>query len=324
MKAWLWREIGQKPEIRIINAPEMTGPDDRLVDVLYSALNHRDVWISKGKYPKIQLPCVLGSDAAGMSEGRQVIINPGFAWGNDEKVQSDDYHILGMPTHGTFAEKVRVQTRQIYEMPAHLSPEEAAAIPLAGVTAYRAFMVKCKPVKDQKVLITGIGGGVSQWAMLFAKAAGCEIFVTSTSPDKLKKAKQLGASGGVCTTEPDWAKTLGKMSGGVDIIIDSVMGPLLPELIKICKPGASLCFYGASGGVTEQFQPHVLFWRQISLFGSTMGSDLDFENMVHFINKHKITPVIDSVYAFNDLPRAFERMEASAQFGKIIIDHIVS
>lgn len=324
MKAWVWHETGKNPVLKEINNPDISTPDEICVDVLYSALNHRDVWINKGKYPKIQLPCVLGSDACGLSEGRQVILNPGFAWGNNEKVQSDFYHILGMPTNGTFAEKVIAEKRQLHEKPDHLSPEEAASIPLAGVTAFRAFVVKCNPLPGQKVLITGIGGGVSQWVMLFAKAMGCEIFVTSTSPEKLKKAKNLGASGGVCTVEKDWQITLKKISGGFDIVIDSVMGPLLPELIKICNPGASLCFYGASGGVTHEFQPHVLFWRQISLYGSTMGSDLDFRNMVDFINKHKITPVVDSIFSFKNLPLAFERMEASAQFGKIIIDHSIT
>jgi NADPH:quinone reductase-like Zn-dependent oxidoreductase len=323
MKAWYWFETGKSPTLQQTKDPEAVHPDDLVADVLYSSLNHRDVWISKGKYPGIKFPCILGSDASGLYNGKNVIINPGLLWGNNEKVQSDDYQILGMPSNGTFAEKVLVKKCQVYESPAHLSPEEAAAIPLAGVTAYRALVVKCAPQNGQKVLITGIGGGVSQWAMLFAKAIGCEIYVTSTSQEKLNKAKKLGANGGVCTSDPDWVNQLLKMSGGVDIVIDSIMGPLLPGLTKVCLPGGFMCFYGASGGNTENFQPHVLFWRQISLIGSTMGSDLDFKNMLAFINIHKIRPVIDSVYSLNDLPDAFNRMQSAAQFGKIILNHSI-
>ncbi|MFZ1703859.1 MAG: zinc-binding dehydrogenase [Saprospiraceae bacterium] len=321
MQAWILPDVGSNLVLKDIPEPEATAKASCVVPISYSSVNHRDVYIINGLYPNIILPCTLGSDACGMLSDHPVVINPGIDWGSNESYQSEDYNILGMPVSGTFSEKICVAKNKIYTLPSHLSQEEGAAIPLAGVTAYRSLIVKGKADKNKRVLVTGIGGGVALWALKFALALGCEVWVTSSSEDKIKKAILLGATGGITSSEHDWSKTLLKNSGGFDLVVDSIMGKTLPDLVKLCLPGASICFYGASAGKTENFSPHTIFWRQLSILGSTMGSDLDFKNMIHFIEAHQVRPVIDRVYPFSDLPHALERMKNSQQFGKIILDH---
>lgn len=321
MRAWRWSSAGREPELEYVPDPNVKGSDEVVINLDFSSLNHRDAWISQGKYPNIQWPCTLGSDGIGYFGNDQVLINPGKFWGSDEKFQSEDYQILGMPDPGTFADKVLVLKQQIYPIPKHLALEEAAAIPLAGVTAYRTLMVKGKPEPHHRVLITGIGGGVALWALQFALSLSCEVFVMSGSDDKINKAKALGAAGGVNLNMQGWDKTLIKMAGGFDIIIDSIMGDTLPSLIKLTRPGGKICFYGASAGITDQFSPHSIFWKQIELLGSTMGSDLDFKSMLGHIDQHKIKPVIDKVLPFTKLPEAMARMKERQQFGKIVINH---
>ena len=321
MKAWNLLKISEKPVLTEVNDPYIQDKHHVLANISHSALNHRDVWIIKGKYPSLKLPCVLGSDASVTHESENYVINPGMEWGEKNEFQSDTFHIIGMPHQGTFAEKIVVPKSSLYKIPEHLTMEEAAAIPLAGVTAYRALITRAGAKPGDKVLITGAGGGVSLWAVQFALALGCEVYVTSGKQAKIDKAKTLGISGGVCTLEPDWHKLLMQKSGGFDIIIDSIMGNTLNLLIKMCNPGAKISFYGASAGNTTDFSPHILFWRQISLMGTTMGSPKDFSDMMEFIKQNKIKPVIDSVFPFSKLPEALERMETSTQFGKIILEH---
>jgi zinc-binding alcohol dehydrogenase/oxidoreductase len=321
MYAWVLNGTEVLPTLQYLEDPKPGSENQKLVRIVNSSLNHRDIWICKGQYPGIILPCVLGSDGCGYYDHEAVIINPGKSWGDNQEVQSEHFHITGMPSQGTFADYIVADKNQIYKLPDHLSSEEGAAIPLAGVTAFRAFIIKCKPNKASKVLVTGIGGGVSLWVLQYALALGCEVFVTSRHQEKINRAVSLGAAGGVVTSKADWSKNLQKMSGGFDIIIDSIMGNTLQELIKLCRPGARFCFYGASGGKTDNFAPHSIFWRQISIFGSTMGSDHDFNEMMNFISEYSLKPVIDTVFPFSKLPDAMERMKSAEQFGKIILDH---
>lgn len=318
MTSWVLSSLNQTPELKKVEITDIE-QNHIQVEIRSSSLNHRDLWIIEGKYPGIKLPVILGSDGAGFINGNEVIINPGLYWGSEESHQSEDFTILGMPKNGTFADFVSVPKEYIFEKPAHLDLNEAAALPLAGVTAFRALIVKCKPIKGQKVLITGIGGGVALFAFQYAIALGCEVYVTSGSEDKLKKAKELGASGGANYKNADWATQLGILAGGFDIIIDSAGGNSFASLVKLCNPGGKISFYGASLGKIENLNPQLIFWRQLSIFGSSMGSDQDFRYMLAFIDHYKIKPIIDSVFKFEELPKAIERMKNAAQFGKIVI-----
>lgn len=310
-------EIGQPIQYKQVADP-VALQGSNLVSLSASALNHRDLWISKGMYPGIKTPVILGSDGVGEIDSRSVIINPGLNWGDDERVQSDAFQVLGMPKHGTFAEYISIPDKYIYDTPDHLSDIEAAALPLAGVTAYRVLMTRCQLRSTDRVLVTGTGGGVALFAVQFALALGCEVHVTSGSADKIRRATAMGVARGFNYKQDDWHK---QIEGGYDVIIDSAGGDGFQHLIKLCNPGARIGFYGATLGKYQNLNPQLLFWRQISIIGSTMGSDRDFADMLAFVSKHKIVPVIDRVYPLSEGAQAFDRMAAGDQFGKIVLNH---
>lgn len=317
MKAAIYKN---KENPLVLQDIEFSNVDGRMpIDLKYAALNHRDVWITKGMYPGLKGGITLGSDGVGMMGDRPVLINPGLDWGDREAVQSDDFRVLGMPDHGTFAEKISVDTKYLYDLPTHLTLVEAAALPLAGVTAYRVLMSRCKVEKGETLLISGIGGGVALFAAQYAIALGCKVYVTSGSEAKIEKAIEMGAQGGVNYRKQDWHKELKTLAGGFDVIIDSAGGESFKHFIKLCKPGARIGFYGAGRGNYQDINPQILFWRQISLLGSTMGSDKDFGDMLGFVEYYGIKPVIDEVFSLNDIHHAFAKMERGDQFGKIVV-----
>ena len=317
MKALILDKVGSPVRFVDVDKP-IESKGHSIVRLKASALNHRDVWITKGMYPGIKEGIVLGSDGVGETQGRNVIINPGLFWGTDQNVQSDRFEVLGMPRHGTFAEYISIPDAYIYDQPDHLTLEESAALPLAGLTAYRVLLSRCGAKPGDKVLVTGAGGGVAQFVLQFAIALGCEVYVTSGSEDKIAKAITLGVKAGYNYKDEKWYKNV---ETEFDVIIDSAGGDGFQNLIKICKPGARIGFYGASLGKFQNLNPQILFWRQISILGSTMGSDQDFRAMLAFVSTHKIKPVIDKTYLLKDGNLAFERMNAGDQFGKIVLTH---
>ena len=289
------------------------------IEVKAVALNRRDFYITQGLYPGVEFPVVLGSDVSGIYNDKEVILNPNINWGANEAVQSDAYHILGMPSWGGMAQYVQVAKDRIYPKPAHLSLEEASALPLAGLTAFRAIKTKGNCKAGEKVLINGIGGGVATFAFQFALAMGAEVYVTSGSDEKLNKALQMGAKGTANYKTENWHKQLAKDSGGFDLIIDSAGGKGFANLAKLCRPAARVVFYGGTRGKIEGLSPQILFWRQVTVMGTTMGSDKDFEDMLAFVNSHKIKPVIDSVLDWKESDQAFEILKASSQMGKVVL-----
>ena len=289
------------------------------IEVKAVALNRRDYYITQGLYPGVEFPVVLGSDVSGIYKNKEVIVNPNIDWGANEAVQSDAYHILGMPSWGGMAQYVQVAKDRIHPKPAHLSLEEASALPLAGLTAFRAIKTKGNCKAGEKVLINGIGGGVATFAFQFALAMGAEVYVTSGSDDKLNKALEMGAKGTANYKIENWHKQLAKDSGGFDLIIDSAGGKGFANLAKLCRPAARIVFYGGTRGKIEGLSPQILFWRQVTVMGTTMGSDKDFVDMLAFVNSHKIKPVIDSVFDWKESDRAFEILKASSQMGKVVL-----
>jgi len=300
-----------------------------LVKMLTAALNRRDYWITRGLYTGIQPNVILGSDGCGVVvevgenvdrawKGKIVIFNPGFDWGDDEEVSSMNYRILGMPYDGTFAEYMAINVDRVHEKPKHLTVEEGAALPLAGLTAYRALFVKGGFRPKKKVLVTGIGSGVAQFVAQFAASAGGDVWVTSSSEDKINRTMKLGITGGVNYKEKDWDKTLLKRSNSLfDIIVDGVGGEGLTQLLKVCKFGGKIVSYGATDGMSK-ITPY-LFLRQLQILGTSMGSDNDFENLLKFVNGHQIKPVIHSVHNFDQIISAVEQMESGNHIGKIVI-----
>jgi NADPH:quinone reductase-like Zn-dependent oxidoreductase len=300
-----------------------------LVKMNAAALNHRDVWIQKGQYAAIRFPVALGSDGAGVIEGlgvqtdpswlgKEVVINPGFYWGNNELVQSKEFRILGMPDQGTLAEYICIPQEYIYIKPAHLTMEEASVLPLGGLTGYRAAFSRGGLKSGEHVLITGVGGGVALLAMQMAIAAGAVVWVTSGSDEKIQKASSLGARGGVNYHQENWHKPL-QEAGGFDLIVDSACGDSFNKLIDLSKPGGRISFYGGTLGNINNVLPAKIFWKQLSILGSTMGSQSDFKRMMALVEEMKIKPIIDRVFNLSETEQAFRYLESGQQFGKIVV-----
>ena len=318
-------------ELRIADVPPPSaGPGEALVTIKAAALNHRDVWIKLGQYAGLKYPCIPGSDGAGIVTevgpqvdaswvGREVMINPSFDWGSDERAQSPQFSILGLPRAGTLAEKIAVPVVQLAGKPSNLSWEEAAAVPLAGLTAWRALVTRARVQPKERVLITGIGGGVALFALQFAVSQGAEVWVSSSSNEKIVRAVSLGAKGGMNYTEPDWAARLAKEAGGFDVIIDSAGGAGFESLVELAAPGGRVVFFGATRGNPPVMPMRKVFWRQISLLGTTMGSPLDWTAMTDYLSRHRLQPVVSDVFPLERAGEAFDLMEGGAQFGKIAI-----
>lgn len=326
MKALILSEPNKIEIVNMVKPVPKAG--QALIRIKAASLNHRDLWCLQGRYPNIVYGTVLGSDGAGIVEsvgqgvskefiGREVIINPNINWGNDPKVQSAQYKILGMPENGTFAEYMAVDIDRLYDKPKHLNYHDAAALPLSGLTAYRAVFTQGKIDSGKTVLITGVGGGVAQFAFLFSLAAGAKVYVTSSKDDQLDKAKALGAAGAFNYKSDQWEKSAAQVK--FDVIIDSAGGDSLNTLIKLMNPGGKIVFYGATTGVPSSLNLHRLFWNQISLQGTTMGNDKEFEAMIKFVEDHKITPIIDSARPFHNIKEAFAIMESAKQSGKLVV-----
>lgn len=330
MKAVLFTE--KDAPISVQDVPlSKPSADDVLIALSSSSLNHRDLWISKGQYAKISYPVIPGSDGSGtIAEssssqfpiGMNVLINPNINWGENKAVQSSKYSILGMPSQGTMAEFIYIPSDRIHCIPSHLSMEQAAALPLAGITAFRAVKMKGAIQKGDTVLITGIGGGVALMALQFAIALGAQVYVSSSDPVKIEKAKKLGAIDGVLYSQPNWHNTLMQLCpNGFDCIIDSAGGEHWNTLTHIAKPGGKIVFYGATKGSVPEFILQRVFWKQLTICGSTMGSDAEFEYMLDFIKQNQIIPVIDSIFSLDNAADAFAHMESGNQFGKIVLQH---
>lgn len=305
-------------------------PGEVLVQIKAAALNRRDYWITIGKYAGIKYPTILGADGAGIVVeaaghegqqwiGKEVLINPANNWGDSPDFQGKDFKILGLPEDGTFAEYVKTRTEYIYAKPAHLNWEQAAALPLAGITAYRALFTKGKAKKGDKVLIVGVGAGTGAIALQMAVAAGCKVFVTSGSGDKLQQAKKLGAAAGVNYKAQDWAEQLHELAGGFDVIIDSALGDGFAKLPDLCNPGARIVFFGGTAGDMPAINGRKIFWKQLQILGTTMGTADDFKGLLNLVTEHEIKPVVDEVFALANAKDAFKRMAQSSQFGKLVL-----
>ena len=333
MKAIVLRELGGADKLRLEEVPDpQPGAGEVVVKLRAAALNHRDVWICHGQYAGIKLPIILGSDGAGVVAeagegvdptmiGRECVINPSLDWGPHERVQQRSYRMLGLPDNGTFAELIKIPAANVYPKPAGLSWEEAAAVPLAGLTAYRATVTRARVQAGETVLVTGIGGGVATFALQIAKHLGARVFVTSGSDAKLARARELGADGGVNYHSPEWAKELVALCGGAgpDAVIDSAGGQSLEKAVEIVKPGGRIVFYGATTGLAPNLDLRRIFFKQLDVLGSTMGNPREFGEMLKLFDGGGLRPVIDQVFPLAEAVAAHRRMEEAEQFGKIVL-----
>lgn len=330
MKAVVFKGSGKPLEVTELPKPKPV-KDQVLIKLKAAALNHRDVWIQE-EQNSVTRPegIILGSDGVGTVDdvgedadpllvGAEVLINPSLEWGINPVVQGDTFRILGYPDNGTFAEYMAISKKYIFETPEGLSTEECAAVPLSGLTAYRALFSKARLRAKEKVLITGIGGGAALWALTFAVAYGARVYVTSGSADKINKAVALGAAGGFNYSDPNWADEAIKVTGGVDIVIDSAGGDGFARLLDLALPGGRIVNFGRTAGTITQLPTRQLYWKQLSIFGSTMGTRDEFLSLLDFVESRKLKPVIDSVFPLSQVPKAFQRLHAKEHFGKIVI-----
>ncbi len=341
MKAAVVFENGDAECIRYEEVPApVPGPGEVLIEVHGAALNHLDIWVRRGR-PGVELPVphILGSDAAGtvleagggvdhVAPGDEVLINPGLSCGacefccRGEQSECLSFGIVGMSRPGTFAERVVVPAGNVFAKPPHLNMTEAAALPLAYVTAWRMLMSRAQVRPGETVLIHGIGGGVALAGLQLAHLAGARVLATSSSDDKLMRAREFGADECINYADnPDLSEAVRDLTDGrgVDIAFDTVGAATWPENFKAVRRGGRIVHCGVTSGAEAAVNISQLYWNHLVVMGSTMGSNEDFRLMLAAVSASRMRPVVDSVYPLKQAREATLRMEAGGQFGKIVL-----
>lgn len=306
------------------------GAGEVLIRLRNAAINRRDIFVRYGAYPGIDVPAIIGSDGAGTIEavgegitgfeiGDEVVINPAMDWGDDTAHQGPNYSSLGVPIDGTHAEYIKITAKNVFPKPKHLTWEEAAALPLAGLTTYRAVVTKGKVKEGDTVIIPGIGGGAANFALQIAVAKGAKVYVTSSSDEKIANAISRGAAGGVNYRNDQWAKELKALSGGADVSIDTIGGKTFTDLVYLAKPASKIVSFGATTGPIPNLVMPRIFFKQMQVLGTMMGSPMEFAEMLNFYEEHELRPVIDRVYALEEIEAAHEQMEHGEVLGKIVL-----
>jgi zinc-binding alcohol dehydrogenase/oxidoreductase len=335
MKALVLHEIGGPDKLSYEDAPDPEpGSGETVIRLHAAALNRRDVFVTRGQYPGAKpeaLPVILGSDgsgevvargdgAAGPDEGTEVVVNPALYWGDDPQKPGKNYRILGLPDDGTFAQLVKVPAENVLPKPSHLSHEEAAAIPLGALTAYRALVTRGGVQQGETVVVPGIGSGVATFVVQMAAALGARVFVTSGSDEKLEMAKQIGAEGGVNYNSEDWSKELKGMSGGADLSVDHVGGEGFDALVSLAKPGSRIVTFGATAGPKVTVVMPRIFLKHLTVLGTAMGTNEEFGAMLDLYAEHGLRPTINETFPLQETAAAMGHMEEGTGIGKIVLD----
>jgi zinc-binding alcohol dehydrogenase/oxidoreductase len=285
-----------------------------LIELRAASLNHLDVWIRKG-LPSVPKPRILGADGAGVIAGtdERVVINPGL-------VSDGKPHIVGETMDGTHAELIALPRESVHPIPGDLSFEEAAAFPLVFETAYRMLVTRAHLQEGEWVLVWGIGGGVATAAMTIAKALGANVVVTSSSDAKLERARELGADATVNHETEDVVATVKEVTdGGAHVVVDDVGEATWRRTLDAARPEGRIVVCGATTGPNPPAALHRIWWKQLSILGSTMGMPEDFRAVYDLIAAGKIRPIVDRVFPLADARAAHERLEAGEQLGKIVL-----
>jgi zinc-binding alcohol dehydrogenase/oxidoreductase len=309
---------------------DMTVPsagEGEVIVVLKSAgLNRRDLAIPKRRGDK-KPALILGSDGAGVIEavgagvtdvqiGDEVIINPALRWNENSDAPPAEFDILGMPDHGTLAEKIAIAADQVEKKPEHLTWEEAGVLSLSALTGYRALFTKGEIKKGETVFIPGAGSGVATYLISFAKAAGAKVIVTSRSEEKRKAAEKFGADI-TLDSNSDWLEALKHET--VDLVIESVGRATFNRSLEVLKKGGKIVVFGATTDDVVDLDLRNFFYGQYKLFGSTMGSRQELHSMLKLIKDYGIHPVVDSVFELDDVQDAMNYLQEGRQFGKVAI-----
>jgi zinc-binding alcohol dehydrogenase/oxidoreductase len=315
MKAIRIHEDGGPEVLRYEDVPDpVPGEGDVLVELRAASLNHLDVWMRKG-LPSVPKPRILGADGAGVLAGtdERVVINPGI-WENGKM------HIVGETRDGTNAELIAVPAAFVHPIPGDLSFEEAAAFPLTFETAYRMLVTRARLQAGEWVLVWGVGGGVATAALALAKALGANVIVTSSSDEKLARAAELGADATVNHATGDVvAAVKGVTGGGAHVVVDDVGEATWKRTLDAARPEGRIVVCGATTGPNPPAALHRVWWKQLSILGSTMGTPEDFQGVWDLIDAGKVRPLVDSVFPLAEAAQAHERLEAGLQLGKIVL-----
>jgi len=316
MKAIRIHEDGGPEVLRYEDVPDPEPRDGEvLVELRAAALNHLDVWIRKG-LPSVPKPRILGADGAGViaDTGERVVINPGIY------DASGKMHIVGETMDGTNAELIALPRAYVHPIPGDLSFEEAAAFPLTFETAYRMLVSRARLQAGEWVLVWGIGGGVAGAALAIAKALGAHVVATSSSDEKLARASELGADVTVNHVTGDVVATVKEVTGGgAHVVVDDVGEATWKRTLDAARPEGRIVVCGATTGPNPPAALHRVWWKQLSILGSTMGTPEDFQGVCDLIAAGRLRPLIDRVFPLAEARSAHERLEAGEQLGKIVL-----
>jgi NADPH:quinone reductase-like Zn-dependent oxidoreductase len=312
------------PEVLKLEEVEdpVAGAGEVLIRLHAASLNHLDIWMRRG-LPSVPKPRILGADGAGVVEsvgegadsispGDRVLINPGL---------DDGARIVGEHMDGTHAELISVPAENVYPVPDGLSFEEAAAFPLVFETAYRMLVTKARLREGEWVLVWGVGSGVGSASFVIAKALGARTLVTSSSAEKLERARELGAEAVVNHAEDDVAAAVKEATGGsgVDVVIEHVGEATWKTSLQAAGTNARVVVCGATSGPNPPAQLHRIWWKQLEIYGSTMGTREDFEGVYELVASGKVKPIVDRVFPLGEAAAAHEYLEEGRQFGKVIL-----
>jgi NADPH:quinone reductase-like Zn-dependent oxidoreductase len=311
MKAIRIHEDGGPEVLRYEDAPDPEpAPGEVLVELRAASLNHLDLWIRKG-LPSVPKPRILGADGAGLVDGKRVVINPGIEHG-------DKITVVGEHMDGTHAELIAVPEGNVYPIPDDMSFEEAAAFPLVFETAYRMLVTRAALQEGEWVLVWGVGGGLASAANLIARALGARTIVTSSSDDKLAR---VDADAKVNHASADVVETVKEATDGrgANVVVESVGDATWQRSLQAAAQGGRITVCGATSGPNPPAALHRIWWKQLSVLGSTMGTKDDFEGVYELVASGKVKPIVDAAFPLSDARAAHERMEAGEQLGKIVL-----
>jgi NADPH:quinone reductase-like Zn-dependent oxidoreductase len=323
--------FGDPPVFALEDVPEpVAGPGEVVVALRAAALNRRDWWLWKDP-GSCRLPVTLGSDGAGVvtsigpgvdavAVGDDVVIDATLGWGDREDEPGDSFDILGSPVDGTFAERVLVPVENVAPKPTRLTWEEAAALNLAGLTAWRAVVTCAGAGPGRSLLVTGAGSGVSTFAVQIAAAFGARVFVTTSTDEKLARAVELGASGGCNYRDPAWPEQIVALAGApIDAAVDSYGGPSWAGALRTLRRAGTLVSFGDTGAAEATVEATEVYWRWRHIVGTTMGSPREYRALLEHVASAAWRPVVDSVFRLAEIDAAARRLDVPDRFGKVVL-----
>jgi NADPH:quinone reductase-like Zn-dependent oxidoreductase len=313
VKAIRIHEDGGPEVLRYEDVPDpVAGPGEVLVSLRAASLNHLDLWVRKG-LPSVPKPRILGADGAGVrvDTGERVVINPGLEHGHVIRV-------VGEHSDGTHCELIAIPESNVFPLDDAIDFETAAAFPLVYETAYRMLVTKAQLQADEWVLIWGIGGGVATASFEIARALGAKTLVTSSSDEKLERAREWGADVAVNHATGDVAAAA-KEIGGVDVVVETVGEATWKDSLAAVKPGGRIAVCGATSGPNPPAQLHRFWWKQLTVYGSTMGTRDDFLGAYELIRSGRARVHVDSTFPLAETRAAHERLERGEQLGKVVL-----